>query len=59
MKKDLFFCTDIDVLLKWILTDLDERNEIFGICKEQFFTPNTSDAFRMFRYGELLKLRLV
>jgi len=58
MKKDLFFCTDIDVLLKWILTDLDERNEIFGICKEQFFTPNTSDAFRMFRYGELLETPL-
>ena len=58
MKKDLFFCTDIDVLLKWILTDLEERNEILGIGKEQFFTPNTSDAFRMFRYGELLETPL-
>ena len=37
MKKDLFFCTDIDVLLQWILGDLEERNEIFGIGKEQFF----------------------
>ncbi len=58
MKKDLFFCTDIDVLLKWILTDLDERNEIFGIGKEQFFTPDSSDAFRMYRYGELLETPL-
>ena len=58
MKKDLFFCTDIDVLLKWILTDLEERNQIFGIAKEQFFTPDSSDAFRMHRYGELLETPL-
>ena len=58
MKKDLFFCTDIDVLLKWILTDLDERNEIFGIGKEQFFTPDSSDTFRMNRYGKLLETPL-
>jgi putative selenate reductase len=58
MKKDLFFCTDIDVLLKWILTDLDERNEIFGIGKEQFFTPDPSDSFRMERYGKLLETPL-
>ena len=58
MKKDLFFCTDIDVLLQWILTDLEERNEIFGIAKEQFFTPDSSDAFRMHRYGELLETPL-
>ncbi len=58
MKKDLFFCTDIDVLLQWILTDLEERNEIFGIAREQFFTPDPSDAFRMHRYGELLETPL-
>ncbi len=58
MKKDLFFCTDIDTLLKWMLTDLDERNEIFGIHKEQFFTPNTADPFRMTRYGNLLETPL-
>lgn len=58
MKKDLFFCTDIDVLLKWILTDLEERNEIFGIGREQFFTPDSSDSFRMKRYGQLLETPL-
>ncbi|MBL4903128.1 MAG: NAD(P)-binding protein [Desulfocapsa sp.] len=58
MKKDLFFCTDIDVLLKWILTDLEERNEIFGIAKEQFFTPGPADPFRMHRYGKLLETPL-
>lgn len=58
MKKELFFCTDIDVLLKWILTDLEERNEIFGIAKEQFFTPGPADPFRMHRYGKLLETPL-
>lgn len=58
MKKDLFFCTDIDILLQWILTDLEERNEIFGISQEQFFTPAASDSFRMHRYGKLLETPL-
>ncbi len=58
MKKDLFFCTDIDVLLKWILNDLEERNEIFGITKEQFFIPDSADPFRMRRYGKLLETPL-
>ncbi len=58
MKKDLFFCTDIDVLLKWILTDLEEQNEIFGIGKEQFFIPDSADPFRMSRYGKLLETPL-
>ncbi len=58
MKKDLFFCTDIDVLLRWILTDLEERNEIFGIVREQFFIPRVTDPFRMHRYGDLLETPL-
>jgi putative selenate reductase len=55
MKKDLFFCTDIDVLLKWILDDLEQNNEIFGIGQEQFFIPQSDDPFRTSRYGELLE----
>ncbi len=58
MKKDLFFCTDIDILLKWILTDLEERNEIFGIAREQFFIPCETDPFRIHRYGDLLETPL-
>ncbi|HIP40158.1 MAG TPA: putative selenate reductase subunit YgfK [Desulfocapsa sulfexigens] len=58
MKKDLFFCTDIDVLLKWILTDLDENNEIFGIHRDQFFIPDSANSFRMSRYGNLLETPL-
>lgn len=55
MKKDLFFCTDIDVLLKWILEDLEQNDEIFGIGREQFFIPRADDPFRTSRYGELLE----
>ncbi len=58
MKKDLFVCTDIDTLLPWILSDLDERNEIFGIGREQFFIPSLNDPFRMTRYGKLLETPL-
>ncbi len=58
MKKDLFFCKDIDVLLKWILDDLEQRDEIFGIGREQFFVPGTDQPFRTYRYGELLETPL-
>ncbi len=58
MKKDLFVCTDIDTLLPWILADLEERNEIFGINRDQFFLPSPDDPFRMTRYGSLLETPL-
>jgi putative selenate reductase len=58
MRKDLFFCKDIDVLLQWILSDLEERDEIFGIGRQQFFRPRVDDVFRMYRYGELLETPL-
>ena len=58
MEKDKFFCTDIDALLKWILSDLEERNEIFGIPRELFFIPGQSDPFRMGRYGQILETPL-
>ena len=58
MKKDLFVCTDIDTLLTWILTDLDEREEIFGLHRKQFFLPTGQEPFRMRRYGQLLETPL-
>jgi putative selenate reductase len=58
MEKDKFFCTDIDALLKWMLSDLEERNEIFGISRELFFQPGESDPFRMRRYGQMLETPL-
>ncbi len=58
MRKDLFVCTDIDTLLQWILADLDGKNEIFGIGRNQFFIPSTDDPFRMSRYAQLLETPL-
>ncbi len=58
MKKDLFVCTDIDTLLAWILADLDERDEIFGLHRKQFFLPTGQEPFRMRRYGRLLETPL-
>ncbi|MFP7756315.1 putative selenate reductase subunit YgfK [Thermodesulfobacteriota bacterium B35] len=58
MKKDLFFCTDIDVLLDWILRDLAGNNEIFGLGREQFFLAGSAEPFRMRRYGRLLETPL-
>ncbi len=50
MHCDRFHCTDADVLLRWMLRDL-EQGEIFGIAKQLFFMPKVTDAFRMRRYG--------
>ncbi len=58
MRKDLFVCTDIDTLLQWILADLDGKNEIFGISRNQFFIPSTDDPFRTSRYAQLLETPL-
>ena len=58
MEKDKFFCTDIEVLLKWILSEIEQRNEIFGIPRELFFEPGESDPFRMPRYGQMLETPL-
>ena len=58
MEKDKFFCTDVDVLLKWMLSDLEERNEIFSIPRGIFFEPGASDPFRMHRYGQMLETPL-
>lgn len=55
MKKDKFSCVDVDVLLRWILRDYREKNEIFGITKGLFFEPNAADLFRMERYGRTLE----
>ncbi len=58
MEKDKFFCTEIDVLLKWILSDLERRDEIFGIPRKLFFEPAKEDPFRMHRYGKILETPL-
>ena len=51
---DKFTCCPIDRLLKWILEE-EKKGEIFGIRKELFFIPETSDVFKMKRYGQDLE----
>ena len=58
MEKDKFICTDIEILLKWILSDLEQRNEIFGIPRKLFFETRETDPFRMRRYGQVLETPL-
>ncbi len=54
MTSDKLYVCDIETLLKWILED-EKNGRIFGIEKELFFVPKTSDPFRMQRYGQLLE----
>ncbi len=41
-------------LWRWLLAD-EKSGHIFGIYREQFFTPDAGDPFRMQRYGQLLE----
>jgi hypothetical protein len=58
MTSDRFFCPDITVLLRWILADLEERDEILGIPAGLFFRPSAADPFRLQRYGQVLETPL-
>jgi putative selenate reductase len=54
MTSDKLWVCDIETLLKWILED-EKKGRIFGIEKDLFFVPKTTDPFRMKRYGQLLE----
>jgi len=51
---DRFNCCPIDRLLRWILEE-EKQGQIFGIRKELFFVPQSGDAFKIQRYGEILE----
>jgi putative selenate reductase len=51
---DRFTCCPIDKLLRWILEE-EKQGQIFGIRKELFFVPQSGDAFKMQRYGQILE----
>lgn len=48
----------IEHLCSWILKEYDETNQIFGIHKDLFFTPQANDPFTMTRYGQHLETPL-
>jgi putative selenate reductase len=51
---DRLYPVSIQHLLHWMLSEL-KHNHMFGIQKDLFFTPETSDPFRMQRYGQMLE----
>jgi putative selenate reductase len=54
MTSDKLYVCDIETLLKWILED-EKKGRIFGIEKDLFYVPKSTDPFRMRRYGQLLE----
>ncbi len=47
--------TTIEHLASWVLKEYDESQQIFGIHKDLFFTPDKNQAFTMERYGQFLE----
>ena len=51
---DKLYPVSIQHLVKWMLSELN-GDQLFGIQKDLFFTPDESDPFRMQRYGQMLE----
>jgi len=51
---DRFYRIPIERLFKWIDND-EKEGKLFGLYKENLFSPKTTDPFRMKRYGQLLE----
>ncbi|MCB9211695.1 MAG: putative selenate reductase subunit YgfK [Ignavibacteriales bacterium] len=54
---DKFYRIPIERLYKWIVEE-EQHERIFGLYKDNLFTPKTTDQFRMLRYGKLLETPL-
>lgn len=54
---DKFYQISIEKLFNWVNAE-EKLGSIFGIAKENFFVPKTTDSFRMHRYGKLLETPL-
>ncbi|MBU8871419.1 MAG: putative selenate reductase subunit YgfK [Gemmatimonadales bacterium] len=54
MSSDLFTCTSLDTLFKWVF-EYDKNDQILGISKDLFYLPNSDDSFTMQRYGQTLE----
>ncbi|MGD8612040.1 MAG: putative selenate reductase subunit YgfK [Desulfobacterales bacterium] len=57
MTSDKLWGCNIETLVQWIFED-EQQGHIFGIQKELFFVPQSTDPFRMQRYGQLLETPL-
>ena len=50
---DKFYRISIERLFSWILKE-EEEGRIFGIYKDNIFTPREDDPFKLERYGQVL-----
>ncbi len=57
MSSDLFTCTSLESLFKWIF-EYDRNGQILGISKDLFYLPGSADPFTMKRYGQTLETPL-
>ena len=51
---DKFIPITMQELSKWIFTELEHKNSIFGIPKDLFFVPQNTDKFKQQIYGQKL-----
>jgi putative selenate reductase len=51
---DKFMPVSMEALTHWVFEELDKKNSIFGIPKDLFFTPESSDKFSLNIYGSKL-----
>ncbi|NQV43055.1 MAG: putative selenate reductase subunit YgfK [Candidatus Marinimicrobia bacterium] len=51
---DRLYPLPLQHLITWMLSEL-KSDQLFGIQKDLFFTPDKTDPFRMQRYGQLLE----
>ncbi len=54
---DKFYRISIERLFNWILNE-EKEGRIFGIYKENIFTPHKNDPFKLERYGQILETPL-
>lgn len=54
MATDHMHCMDAKQLLTWLLCDI-KKGHALGIPKKLFFSPKSTDPFRLERYGKMLE----
>ena len=57
MSSDLFTCTSLKSLFKWVF-EYDRNDQILGISRDLFYLPASDDSFTMQRYGQTLETPL-
>ena len=51
---DKFYRIPIERLFKWVMKE-EQLGRIFGLYKENLFTPAKDDPFKFHRYGQMLE----